>query len=618
MAYEPLHHKYRPQTFADLVGQEAIATTLSNAMKTQRIAPAYLLTGARGTGKTSTARIIAKSLNCLSFDVPTPTPCGKCEMCLSITRGNALDITEIDAASNTGVDNIRDLIERSQFAPVQARYKVYAIDECHMLSTSAFNALLKTLEEPPDRVVFILATTDPQRVLPTIISRCQRFDFRRIPLQPMVDHLGKIAKIENININSEALLLVAQMSQGGLRDAESLLDQLSLHEGEIKNEIVWDLVGTVPERDLLEVLEVIANQNSVAVIEKIRQIMDRGREPLTVLQSLAGFYRDLLIAKTAGDRHDLVALTAETWTELKQVAQNFAINSILLGQQHLRSAEVQIKNTTQPRLWLEVTLIGLFNQAQSSNVPSQPSINQPSSFNASPQTAINQAQSFNIPLQTSTIQASSLNDSSQTLIKESASSNIQSEDSINQVPRSNISTQTLINEVPISSYQDLGMAWQQLVKYLSPPSKAIFQNKAIFMEINHDNVVIGLKDKGLREIAVMKREELEKSCKQIFNRPVKVLFRFIATEENKVTTSSASSSYTSDPTPNVESYHKVESFHKIEPPRIESIKTEKLEKIEKSNDSDIPINTSLKRSPQENEAIKNVVSFFDGQVIDLN
>jgi DNA polymerase III subunit gamma/tau len=174
MAYEPLHHKYRPQTFADLVGQEAIATTLSNAMKTQRIAPAYLLTGARGTGKTSTARIMAKSLNCLSFDAPTAKPCGKCELCVGITRGNALDITEIDAASNTGVDNIRDLIERSQFAPVQARYKVYAIDECHMLSTAAFNALLKTLEEPPVRVVFILATTDPQRVLPTIISRCQR------------------------------------------------------------------------------------------------------------------------------------------------------------------------------------------------------------------------------------------------------------------------------------------------------------------------------------------------------------------------------------------------------------------------------------------------------------
>jgi len=189
MTYIPLHHKYRPQTFAELVGQEAIAQTLSNALQQQRIAPAYLFTGARGTGKTSSARILAKSLNCLAADQPTAKPCGVCEVCRAITTGSALDVIEIDAASNTGVDNIRELIERAQFAPVQCRYKVYAIDECHMLSTAAFNALLKTLEEPPDRVVFVLATTDPQRVLPTIISRCQRFDFRRIPLDAMVQHL---------------------------------------------------------------------------------------------------------------------------------------------------------------------------------------------------------------------------------------------------------------------------------------------------------------------------------------------------------------------------------------------------------------------------------------------
>ena len=182
MTYEPLHHKYRPQTFADLVGQEAIATTLTNALFSERIAPAYLFTGPRGTGKTSSARILAKSLNCIAGDKPTPSPCGKCEICRAITKGNALDVIEIDAASNTGVYNIREIIERSQFSPVQCRYKVYVIDECHMLSTAAFNALLKTLEEPPDRVIFVLATTDPQRVLPTIISRCQRFDYRRIPL----------------------------------------------------------------------------------------------------------------------------------------------------------------------------------------------------------------------------------------------------------------------------------------------------------------------------------------------------------------------------------------------------------------------------------------------------
>ena len=363
MTYEPLHHKYRPQTFAELVGQEAIAQTLTSAILQERIAPAYLFTGPRGTGKTSSARIFAKSLNCISTVAPTPTPCGKCNVCQEIARGSTLDVIEIDAASNTGVDNIRDLIERSQFSPVQCRYKVYVIDEVHMLSNQAFNALLKTLEEPPDRVVFVLATTDPQRVLPTIISRCQKFDFRRIPLESMIAHLHKIAKLENINIASDAVQMIAQIAQGGLRDAESLLDQLSLFSGQVTVEKVWDLVGAVPENDLMELLQAIKNDNPTALIDMTRHLMDRGREPLIVLQSLASFYRDLLIAKSAPERSNLVALTDATWGKLCNFALNWETELILAGQKHLQTHEVQIKNTTQPRLWLEVTLLGLLPSA---------------------------------------------------------------------------------------------------------------------------------------------------------------------------------------------------------------------------------------------------------------
>ena len=363
MTYEPLHHKYRPQTFAELVGQEAIAQTLTSAILQERIAPAYLFTGPRGTGKTSSARIFAKSLNCISTVAPTPTPCGKCNVCQEIARGSTLDVIEIDAASNTGVDNIRDLIERAQFAPVQCRYKVYVIDEVHMLSTQAFNALLKTLEEPPDRVVFVLATTDPQRVLPTIISRCQKFDFRRIPLDSMTAHLHKIAKLENINIASDAVQMIAQIAQGGLRDAESLLDQLSLFPGQVTVEKVWDLVGAVPENDLMELLQAIKNDNPTALIDMTRHLMDRGREPLIVLQSLASFYRDLLIAKSAPERSNLVALTDATWGKLCKFALNWETELILASQKHLQTHEVQIKNTTQPRLWLEVTLLGLLPSA---------------------------------------------------------------------------------------------------------------------------------------------------------------------------------------------------------------------------------------------------------------
>ena len=380
MSYEPLHHKYRPQTFADLVGQEAIATTLTNAIRKSQIAPAYLFTGSRGTGKTSSARILSKSLNCLSSPAPTEKPCGKCDACQGITKGIALDVIEIDAASNTGVDNIREIIERAQFAPVQCRYKVYAIDECHMLSSAAFNCLLKTLEEPPKSVVFILATTDPERVLPTIISRCQRFDFRRIPIQAIVDHLRYIATEEGISINAEALQLVAQLAQGGLRDAESLLDQLSLLSGEITIERVWDLAGSVSEKDCLELLNAIALNHPDTILESARKIMDRGREPLIVLQNLAGFYRDLLIAKTAPTRSDLVSLTPATWAKLGELALKLEIATIINGQQHLAKSEVQIKNSTQPRLWLEVTLLGLL----AANTPQKPVVAIPQQIISAP------------------------------------------------------------------------------------------------------------------------------------------------------------------------------------------------------------------------------------------
>ena len=359
MAYQPLHHKYRPQRLAELVGQQAIATTLANALRTGRIAPAYLFCGPRGTGKTSSARILARSLNCISSDAPTPEPCGHCEVCMAITAGNALDVIEIDAASNTGVDNIRELIERSRFAPVQARWKVYVIDECHMLSTAAFNALLKTLEEPPPRVVFVLATTDPQRVLPTILSRCQRFDFRRIPLADLEGHLGWIAAQESIAISAEALNLVAQRAQGGLRDAESLLDQLSLLAPPIEAAAVWDLLGAVPEQELLSLADSMAAAEPLAVIETCRQLLERGREPLALLQGLASLLRDLLLAGIAPDRLELTSVSPQLRPELPPVARRIGKNRLLHWQAQLKGSEQQLRHSVQPRLWLEVLLLGL-------------------------------------------------------------------------------------------------------------------------------------------------------------------------------------------------------------------------------------------------------------------
>ncbi|MEG4231725.1 DNA polymerase III subunit gamma/tau [Microcoleus sp. Pol11C3] len=530
MTYEPLHHKYRPQTFAELVGQEAIAQTLTSAILQERIAPAYLFTGPRGTGKTSSARIFAKSLNCISTVAPTPTPCGKCNVCQEIARGSTLDVIEIDAASNTGVDNIRDLIERAQFSPVQCRYKVYVIDEVHMLSTQAFNALLKTLEEPPDRVVFVLATTDPQRVLPTIISRCQKFDFRRIPLDAMIAHLHKIAQLENINIASDAVQMVAQIAQGGLRDAESLLDQLSLFPGQVTVEKVWDLVGAVPENDLMDLLQAIDTDNATALIDMTRHLMDRGREPLIVLQSLASFYRDLLIAKAAPKRSDLVALTSATWEKLGDFARTWDAELILAGQKHLQTHEVQIKNTTQPRLWLEVTLLGLLPSAirtqqqptaePAKNItPSQIHPSQPRAGTGAP------------PLQSGGSQISNIEQSS---VPNSQNPPPQSPPVANRIesrPPAAIPAPVPTAETNQTNYSptnsadeiDLNRVWEQVLDRVRPHgTQSLLRQHGQLVIFSNNTAHVKISSQPLLNMVKDKVANIEEAFLQIFNRRVTV------------------------------------------------------------------------------------------------
>lgn len=511
VTYEPLHHKYRPQTFAQLVGQEAIAQTLSNALNRNKIAPAYLFTGPRGTGKTSSARILAKSLNCMRAGGPTATPCGECDICVSITKGSSLDVMELDAASHTGVDNIREIIERSQFSPVQCRYKVYVIDECHMLSTAAFNSLLKTLEEPPDRVVFVLATTDPQRVLPTIISRCQRFDFRRIPLESMVNHLTHIASKEAIAITDEAITLVAQISQGGLRDAESLLDQLSLLVGsddltEVGSEQVWDLVGSVPERDLLQLLQAINQQNPSQILDLAKHILDRGREPLTLLHNLTTFYRDLLIAKTAPKRQDLVALTASTWQQLIDLSQHFSLPQILAAQTHLQESESQLKNTTQPRLWLEVTLLGLLSAHQPPvQAPPAPVVNIPAptpSLSPAPKPAISPPPQPVEP------------------------------------PKSNPQpTQQIQNPEPVTpvNTDNLDRVWQTVIDNLElPGTKILISKHCVLLKLQDSAAQIGINKKGAKKLVEGVQPQLQEAFKKTFNHPFNLKFELLDGTEKKI------------------------------------------------------------------------------------
>ena len=357
--HQPFHLKYRPLNFDELIGQDVISLTLKQALITNKIAPAYLFCGPRGTGKTSSARIFAKSLNCQKYNKPCKFPCNKCELCKNINIGIALDIIEIDAASNTGVENIREIIERANFAPTQARWKVYVIDECHMLSTAASNALLKTIEEPPERVVFILATTNPERVLTTIQSRCQKFNFKSINSEYIYNHLLEISNKELINFEEEGLRLIAKRSNGGMRDAQRLLDQLSLIPDGITKKNVEELLGEVSENDLLDLIKSLIKNIPDSLIKTCSNLYDSGNEPIAILEGLLNITRDLLLKTVNNNYSDLFYTSKELQPEIEKISKLINKSKIIEWHRHLRNLEYQIKNSSQPRLWLEIHLTSL-------------------------------------------------------------------------------------------------------------------------------------------------------------------------------------------------------------------------------------------------------------------
>ena len=374
--HQPFQLKYRPLNFDELIGQDVISLTLKQALITNKIAPAYLFCGPRGTGKTSSARIFAKSLNCQKYSKPSKLPCNKCELCKSINIGVALDIIEIDAASNTGVENIREIIERANFAPTQARWKVYVIDECHMLSTAASNALLKTIEEPPERVVFILATTNPERVLTTIQSRCQKFNFKRINSEHIYNHLLEISNKESINFEDEGLRLIAKRSNGGMRDAQRLLDQLSLIPNGITKRNAEELLGEVSENDLLNLIDSLIKNVPDALIKSCSNLYDSGNEPIAILEGLLNITRDLLL-KTVDDNYsDLFYTSKEFQPEIERISKLINKSKIIEWHRYLKNLEYQIKNSTQPRLWLEIHLTSLLKLEDQNTIRTQETVHE--------------------------------------------------------------------------------------------------------------------------------------------------------------------------------------------------------------------------------------------------
>ncbi len=585
----PFHQKYRPNNLDELVGQEFISTTLKQALLSNKIAPAYLFNGPRGTGKTSSARILAKSLNCLSFDQPTVHPCGTCELCRQISDGNALDIIEIDAASNTGVENIREIIERARFSPSQARWKVYVIDECHMLSTAASNALLKTIEEPPARVIFILATTNPERVLTTIQSRCQKFDFRRISSDSIFEHLCQIANKESIKFEDQALKLISKRSQGGMRDAQSLLDQLSLLPEGINTKNVQNLLGEISEIDLINLVNSLIDNNAESLLISCNKLYDAGNEPNQIIIGLLNITRDLLLNSINNTYSDLYYTSIEFQSELNKFAKSLEKTKIIEWHNKLKNVEYQIKTSDNPRLWLEVHLTSLLakQKVESKNSDSikQNFDNQSDSVKINNQELIHKKNiSKTIPNQ-----SKSENIDNEKLInnvnipnKIENQSKKESSDHVEFVTQANISKNIQKN----NESGELKEKWELILSKLELPStKMLLSQQAELVSIDSSEIEIALSP-NWENMIKSRKVIIENAVKKIFGEQIKLIF-----SRKELNTRNLSTSQ--------------EKINESQPKKIiENKKSNLTEKL-------------LPKESYDNSS-KNLAKFFNGEIIDLD
>jgi len=356
MSYLVLARKWRPQVFEDVVGQRPITQTLQNAISQKRVAHAFLFTGARGVGKTSTARILAKALDCEAG--PQINPCNQCTTCHEISSGTSMDVIEIDGASNRGIDEIRELRENVRYTPAKSRYKIYIIDEVHMLTREAFNALLKTLEEPPPHIIFVFATTEPHKIPATILSRCQRYDFKRIPLKEIIGSLKRIVEEEKVQISQRGLFSIAQESEGSLRDAQSLLDQVISYGGkEIRDEDIAEVLGVIDRKILYDAIEAIANRNSERCMEIVEHIYHYGFDLQHFCRELLQYFRNLILMKVSQQPEGLMELPKEEFEILKKQAERFQFDQLNHLFSLLLRGEEEVAQSTFPRIMLEMTLI---------------------------------------------------------------------------------------------------------------------------------------------------------------------------------------------------------------------------------------------------------------------
>ena len=601
--YVPLYRKYRPQTLETLVGQEHIKKTLTSAIELGKISHAYLFTGPRGTGKTSTARILAKSLNCKNG--PTIHPCGECESCKDIANSVPIDVIEIDAASNRKVEDAQNLLEKIQYVPVNGKYKIYIIDEVHMLTNHAFNALLKTLEEPPENVIFILATTEVHKVLDTIKSRCQRFDFRRITTEDIVKHLRYISNEEKINISDDALFAIAKNSAGGMRDSISLLDQLSLLG--VSKEITVDDVNAVLGRISFDTLnklsEKIISSSPSEAIEILNDIYNSGNEPLQILTNLGEYFKNLLIVKTCSKEllPELTGLNEPQIAELTKQKDKLETHQIVFLIERTSYYIKEVKLASNQHLWLEVGMIDLANMSENSTLLDlQKRVAALEGGNV--QVTYNQTQpsvTRPAPIQPEPLQPKEVEPP-----KPVAKSTPTVAPKVEPKVEEDMFTPPPMSKKPDG--KDIGSMWQALLSNIKSPSTQALLKLATPQQISEEGVILTFKNERL--VAQIN----DSNKKQLIIDAANAIFN----QQNSHVTVRLAQSGDKTSVPKSEPVPEIRPVQKPAPKPQETPKQNPVEQPSKEASTDKKEVDEKKRDRVETDQEKMVIDLFDGKYIE--
>ena len=630
--YVPLYRKYRPQTLDKLVGQEHIKKTLTSAIELGKIAHAFLFTGPRGTGKTSTARILAKSLNCKNG--PTIHPCGECESCLDIMNSVPIDVIEIDAASNRKVEDTQSILEKIQYMPVHGKYKIYIIDEVHMLTNHAFNALLKTLEEPPENVIFILATTEVHKVLDTIKSRCQRFDFRRITTDDIVKHLRYISNEEKINISDDALFTIAKNSAGGMRDSISLLDQLSLLgvSKEITSEDVNAVLGRISFDVLNKLSDKIISSSPNDAIEILNDIYNSGNEPLQILTNLSEYFKNLLIVKNCKSDllTELTGLNEAQIAELSKQKEALETQQIVFLLERITYYIKEVKLASNQHLWLEVGMIDLANMSENSTLLDLQ--NRVKALEGGNFTPAVRPQPISHVTRPAPIPVAETRSSAQA-VQEVELRHEQRQEVRQEVPHTSHTPQTQQVEdftpPPMSqkpSGNDIQSLWKALLMNVKSPSTKALLNLATPVKIAPDGVIITFKNEKL--VAQIndtnKKQMLEEAASLMFDSNVSVMVRLPQGGDSEITAESVKKNF-KIATPQLVSQATPQPQPTAPTPQVKQVEAPKKVAPQKANEQapvqNLKEEQSLPKTEKDKERLesdqeKMVMDLFDGKYIE--